>query len=58
MTKDIDYKKEIDLLKDKIISAHCILFDYDGHYDTKTKTGDIEKLAQLIDEAVNILKLN
>jgi hypothetical protein len=43
-------------LKERILNASFILADWDGYYDPNTKTGNTEKLAELVEEAFRALQ--
>lgn len=43
-------------LERRIGDASILLYDYDGYYDPKTKKGNAEALASLIDDAFTILQ--
>lgn len=43
------------LLARRVASAYIVLYDYDGYYDEKMKTGNVEGLAAIVQQASNIL---
>jgi len=45
-----------DTPEERIANVLILLSDYDGFYDRETETGNATELANLIDEAVNMLK--
>lgn len=47
--------KRIQQLLAIIGDARILLYDFDGYYDPATKTGDAEKLSELIDEVDAVL---
>ena len=49
-------KAEIKALENRIGNASMLLADWDGYYNPKTKTGNVEELASLIEDAFRILQ--
>jgi hypothetical protein len=49
-------EKRLENCNNKISDVLATLYDYDGYYDPVTKTGNVEKLAMIIDEAYDTLK--
>ena len=49
-------KAEIKDLENRIGNASMLLADWDGYYNPKTKTGNVEELASLIEDAFRILQ--
>jgi hypothetical protein len=52
--KDLEIKLEI--LEERIYNASMLLADWDGYYNSKTKQGNTEELAKLIEEAYIVLQ--
>lgn len=49
-------REEIKALENRIGNASILLADWDGYYNPKTKTGNVEELASLIEDAFRILQ--
>lgn len=49
-------REEIKALENRIGNASMLLADWDGYYNPKTKTGNVEELASLIEDAFRILQ--
>jgi hypothetical protein len=49
-------EKRLENCNNKISDVLDILFACDGYYDPVTKTGNVEMLAKIIDEAYDTLK--
>lgn len=43
------------ILAQRVSSAYIVLYDYDGYYNPKTKKGNVEGLASVVDIALGIL---
>jgi hypothetical protein len=52
--EDLEIKLEI--LEERIYNASMLLADWDGYYNPKTKQGNTEELAKLIEEAYTVLQ--
>ncbi len=52
--EDLEIKLEI--LEERIYNASMLLADWDGYYNPKTKQGNTEELAKLIEEAYIVLQ--
>jgi hypothetical protein len=52
--EDLEIKLEI--LQQRIYNASILLADWDGYYNPKTKKGNAEELAKLIEEVYTVLQ--